>query len=93
MNRDHFLAAEIFSYSFANYENHLGIGHKRFEAIMPKFAKQLELAVKEGWSDAKIASELEIEESKVGNWKESLSRAADTTPLNRGLRINGNLHA
>ena len=44
MDRDHLLAAELFSYSFANYSNHLGIGHERFEKLMPQDAKLLERA-------------------------------------------------
>jgi hypothetical protein len=31
MDRIHLLAAEIFGYSYANYEDHLGIGNIRFD--------------------------------------------------------------
>ena len=75
MNRIHFLAAELFTYSFENYKNHLGIGHTRFEEIMPEFAEQLELAVKEGWSNSKISRTLEIDESEIPLWKKSLQQA------------------
>lgn len=33
MERIHLLAAELYSYSLANYENHLGIGNLRFEQL------------------------------------------------------------
>jgi len=31
MNRKQLLAAETFHYSYANYDNHLGIGNIRFD--------------------------------------------------------------
>ena len=65
MDRIHFLAAEVFSYSFANYENHLGIGHARFEELMPRDAEILEQAERESWSDEQIAEALEIELAKM----------------------------
>ena len=34
MKRRHFLAAELFNYSFDNYENHLGIGNARFDELI-----------------------------------------------------------
>ncbi len=50
LNRYHLLAAEMFGYSFANYQNHLGIGHERYEELMPHAVQQVEQAVQEGWS-------------------------------------------
>jgi hypothetical protein len=35
MDRYKLLAAELFGYSYDNYEDHLGIGHIRFEKLMP----------------------------------------------------------
>ncbi len=59
MKRIHLLAAEIFRYSYANYEGHLGI-NDRFDKVMPKDAKMLETAVKEKWPVEKVAKKLEI---------------------------------
>lgn len=55
LTRVQFLAAEIFSYSYASYADHLGIGHERFEELMPNAAKELELAVKEDWDIGRVA--------------------------------------
>jgi hypothetical protein len=38
MERIHLLAAEIFKYSYANYDNHLGI-NERFDRLMPHDAE------------------------------------------------------
>lgn len=59
MERIHLLAAEIFRYSYANYEGHLGSDH-RFDKTMPKDAAMLETAVKEEWPVEKVAEKLEI---------------------------------
>ena len=75
MNRDYLLTAELFNYSFENYRNHLGIGHARFEELMPRFCKTLERANREGWSDSEVAQELEIDEADVSDWLEALGRA------------------
>ena len=38
MTREQLLAAEIFGYSFANDQDHLGIGNVRYEQLMPASA-------------------------------------------------------
>ena len=60
MNRYHLLAAEIFGYSYANYDNHLGIGHIRYEQKMPDDARTLELAAAEQWPIEKLARSLDV---------------------------------
>jgi len=60
MNRYHLLAAEMFGYSYANYEDHLGIGNLRYEKLMPDDARTMERAEAEGWPLAKIARKLKI---------------------------------
>ncbi|MFQ5793813.1 MAG: hypothetical protein ACE5JP_02035 [Candidatus Bipolaricaulia bacterium] len=62
------LAAELFGYSYANYEDHLGIGNVRFEALMPREVDILEKAEREGWDKARIAQELSMPEAKVEGW-------------------------
>ena len=59
MERIHFLAAEIFSYSYANYDDHLGI-NERFDTLMTRDAEMLETALKEEWSIEKVAQELDV---------------------------------
>ena len=59
MERIHLLAAEIFKYSYANYDDHLGI-NERFDRLMPHDAEMLEIALKEKWPIDKVADELEV---------------------------------
>ena len=39
MNRYHLLAAEIFGYSYANYQDHLDVHNIRYTKLMPKDAR------------------------------------------------------
>jgi hypothetical protein len=71
------LAAETFSYSYANYEDHLGIGNVRFDKLMPDDVDSLEQAEQEGWDDARLAHALDVEVDKVGLWRESYRRAKE----------------
>jgi hypothetical protein len=75
MKREHLLAAELFSYSFEIYRNHMGIGNNRFETYMPHDAKLLEQAESEQWSDDRIAHELEVERDSVPEWRKKIIRA------------------
>ena len=75
MERKHLLAAELFSYSFEIYRNHLGIGNNRFETYMPRDAIILEQAESENWSDDRIADELEVERDTVPEWRKKIIRA------------------
>lgn len=59
MKRIHLLAAEIFKYSYANYEDHLGV-NERFDELMPRDAKILETAIREKWSAKKVAEKLDV---------------------------------
>ena len=61
LSRHQLLAAEIFGYSYANYSDHLGIGHARFESLMPSDAARLEQAVRERWDLGRVAEELEVD--------------------------------
>jgi hypothetical protein len=75
MERKHLLAAELFSYSFEIYRNHLGIGNNRFETYMPHDAILLEQAEFENWPDERIATELEVELDTVPEWRKNIVRA------------------
>jgi hypothetical protein len=71
------LAAEIYGYSFANYEDHLGIGNERYERLMPQTAETLETAEREGWSASKIAEELDVDVEQAEQLLEAFERARD----------------
>jgi hypothetical protein len=63
VNRYHLLAAEIYGYSYANYEDHLGIGNIRYDKLMPDDARTLERAVAENWPLKRVARELQVDVS------------------------------
>jgi len=75
MTREHLLAAEIYGYSFANYQNHLGIGNVRYEQYMPECAAVLERATRESWPLAKVAEELETDEPNARDLLDAYERA------------------
>ena len=75
MNREQLLAAETFHYSYANYDNHLGIGNIRFDKLMPDDVDTLERAEREDWDDARLAHALEVEQEHVVHWRRSYQRA------------------
>ena len=75
MDRRQLLAAETFHYSYANYDNHLGIGNVRFDELMPDDVDTLEMAEQENWDDARLAGALQVEEEDVGRWRLSYQRA------------------
>jgi hypothetical protein len=77
MNRYQLLAAEIYGYSYANYEDHLGIGNVRFEKLMPGTARILERAATEGWLTERIARELKMDEAEAAEALRCYYRARD----------------
>jgi hypothetical protein len=76
MTREQLLAAEIFGYSFANYEDHLGIGNVRYEELMPASAATLERAGRESWPISRLAKELDTDESNARDLLDAYERAA-----------------
>jgi hypothetical protein len=77
MNRYHLLAAEIYGYSFANYQDHLGIGNVRFEKLMPATARTLERAQAQHWSVAKLARALDVTKDEAAELLQAFRRARD----------------
>src|SRR5262249_5787626 len=75
MTRYQLLAAEIYGYSYANYEDHLGIGNVRYEQIMPDNAKTLELAAAEKWPLERVARELEVDNYDAADLLDGIRRA------------------
>ena len=76
MKRIHLLAAEIFGYSYANYENHLGI-NDRFDKLMPEEAKVLETALKESWPVEKVAKQLDASPETAKDFLNATREAID----------------
>ena len=62
MTKKHLLAAETFSYSYANYADHLGI-NPRFDEYMPNDIDIIEKVVKAGQGIKELANELDVEEN------------------------------
>ncbi len=75
MTREQLLAAEVFGYSFANYQDHLGIGNERYERLMPTSAMVLERATRDSWSLSRIAAELDTDEENAQDLRNAYRRA------------------
>ncbi len=95
MNRLHFLAAELFAYSFDNYQSHLEVGNLRFMEYMPADVENLLRAEGEGWPDERIALELDIPVNEVAEVRQRFRRSKDIvdapTPaetFRRGVRYS-----
>lgn len=73
MNRVQLLAAEIFSYSYANYADHFG--NPRFDAVMPRWAATLEQAVKERWPIRDVAGSLDVDPERAAELLAAFHRA------------------
>ena len=86
MTRNQLLATEIFSYSFANYANHLGIGNLRFEKHMPDTARSLERAEKEGWSDERLAKAMKVEVADAPEWRKRYRNAVEVVDASSPAR-------
>ena len=75
LSRVQLIAAEVFGYSFHNYEDHLGIDNQRFDQLMPESAVVLEQAVRERWPLAKLAAELKASEQSAEELLNAYGRA------------------
>lgn len=75
MTRKQLLAAEVFGYSFANYQDHLGIGNERFERLMPAAAMVLEQATRDSWPLPRVAAELDTDEENAQDLLDAYRRA------------------
>jgi hypothetical protein len=97
MKRQHYLAAELFGYSYANYEDHLGIGHVRFEKLMPQEALVLEEAERENWPNERVAQTLKMKPDEVADLRRCFEegKAIVDAPnpaeaFRRGVRVSIN---
>ena len=76
MNRTQLFAAELFNYSYANYQDHLGI-NERFDRLMPQTVMTLEKAEREGWPLNKLARELDVEAEQAEDLLQRLQDARE----------------
>ncbi len=76
MERIHLLAAEIFRYSYSNYEDHLDV-NERFDTLMPRDAEILETALKEDWTLDKVAQKLDISAETAGKFLGAVKKALE----------------
>ena len=74
MNRAHLLAAEVFKYSYANYQDHLGV-NIRFDRLMPRDVATLERAQRDGWPVERLARTLEVDSDHAEKLLEALDKA------------------
>lgn len=74
LTREQLLAAEFFSYSYANYYDHLGV-NERFDRLMPQRISILEAAERKKRPQQQIAEELGIPVDEVQKWMKGLREA------------------
>ncbi len=93
ITRKQMLAADIFGYSYSNYEDHLG--NIRFDRLMPSDVDALEKAEREGWNVSRLAQALEIPEDRVAYFqrayreaKEILDAPTLAESFRRGVRFS-----
>ena len=91
--RKQMMAADIFGYSYAHYEDHLG--NVRFDKMMPSDVDKLERAEREGWDALRLAKVLEIPEDRVASFQRAYREAKEImdapTPaesFRRGVRFS-----
>ncbi len=77
MNRYQLLAAEIFSFSLVNYQDHLGLGNVRYDQVLPERARLLERADNEGWNLDCLARALGVSPDEAGASLAALRKARE----------------
>jgi hypothetical protein len=70
MERRHFLAAQIYGYSYTHYAENLEKENVRFTTLMPGEVDVLEQAEREDWEPNRLAEALGIEADKVSLWQD-----------------------
>ena len=77
LQRKHYLAAEIYGYSYDNYSDHLEIRNLRFTRYMPEDVDTLQRALEENWDNARLAKIMKISEEKAEFWRQLYRDALD----------------
>ncbi len=78
MKRVHYIAAEVFGYSYDNYQDHLEGGNACFTRYMPDDISTLERAAGESWDRKRLAKALAIGEDKVEGWLRACREGKDS---------------
>ena len=86
MERVHYLAAEIFGYSYDHYQEKIEMRHIRFTKYMPEDVKVMELAEKENWSDEELADKLDIDLDKAVDYEKALINAKRIVDAENAMR-------
>ncbi|MCH4887408.1 hypothetical protein EZV73_07490 [Acidaminobacter sp. JC074] len=77
MNRYRYIAAEMYGYSYDEYQRKLSSGNTRFTKYMPETVEAIERALEENWDHKKIAKVLEVDLDNVPEWIESFLHAKE----------------
>ena len=77
LTRKQLIAAEVFGYSFANYRDHLGIEHIRFDNMMPDDIDTIERARREKWPVSETAKALRVDAPEVEEIMRSYEQALE----------------
>ena len=75
MERIHFLAAEVYKYSYPHYEDRLA--NPRFSRYMPDDVRNLEKALKEKWPLKKVMRKLEANEEQARHLLKAMREALE----------------
>jgi hypothetical protein len=75
MTKTHLLAAELYSYSYDNYADHLAVRNVRLTKLMPTDVKKLQRAEAEEWSKERIARQSKIGDEEVDELMECFQAA------------------
>lgn len=75
MKRRHLLAAEVYAYSYAHYQDRLG--NPRFSRLMPQDMDVLEKAELGGWPLKRLAKALECSEDEAEHARQAFQRARE----------------
>lgn len=75
MKKIHYLAAELFGYSYDNYEEKVSMNHIRFTKYMPETVKIFRKAYTEDWDDQLLAKKAEIDLENISIWREKYLNA------------------
>ena len=77
MKRIHYLAAETFSWSYPDYQNHLKMRSPVFSTDLPRIVDLLERGEQEGWDSGRLSIALECGQAKAEEWQARFRRALE----------------
>jgi hypothetical protein len=77
MKAIHYLAADLFGYSYKHYQEKVSMNHIRFTKYMPDAIRTLRKGIHQGWTNQKIATAMDMPIEKVDDWKAMYELYAD----------------